>query len=149
MPSFCISGYERHLPDNSIKTLMFGIPDMCNWFHRLESHWKRALTYIENQRCDIDKFLLHKEKNYLCCSVDFRCKSVLAFNGFRSIVDYYPRHYPEHYSGCCPFCSYGHSWKCQEYAVIYVWDSKYLQLTPLLFYWPTNRIPCITNDDVR
>ena len=50
---------------------------------------------------------------------------------------------------CFPFYSYGHSWKCQGSAVIYVWGSKHVQLIPLPFNRLTNRIPCITNDDLR
>ena len=62
---------------------------------------------------------------YLCAA--------LAFDGFRTIVN----HYPRHYSCCFPFCIHGDSWKLHWSAVIYVWESKRVQLIPLLFNWPT------------
>ena len=48
-----------------------------------------------------------------------------------------------------PFWQLWLSWNGQGSAIICVWDSKHVQLKPLLFNWLTNYIPCITNGDLR
>ena len=73
--------------------------------------------------------------------------------GFRwlwSIVNHSQRHYPGNYSCCFPFDSYGYYWKCQRRIRISICLG--FQTCPThtaAVNWLTNRIPFITNDDVR
>ena len=102
---------------------------ITEWYNVLNTDSKAFDSFCYGSFCIVHfvGIYLSKRKKYLYRSAGFDCN------------------YLCHYFRCFRFCNYGYSWKWQGSTVIYVCDSKHVQLIPLQFNWLATHISIMNN----